>query len=389
MKYPEYVAKIISRFEANGESAFIVGGSLRDMLLGIEPHDYDVATSALPQKTLELFSDKRVIETGIKHGTVTVIWDGAPVEITTFRVDGGYTDSRHPDSVSFTSDITADLSRRDFTVNAMAYNQSVGLVDAFGGREDIKNGLIRAVGEPSRRFGEDALRIMRAFRFAAQLGFEIEEKTLVGARECAEGLVNIARERIASELLRLITSPYPKRSLELMRDNGILPYLFGDYEPSERIIGGIEDMTCSEAARLGFVLSEAKTQTAKEIISSLRLSNKLATGALAVARGAGFNVSNAEDARRLIANTGVYAEYAARASEILGVSPRGTVEITARQKNTPCSVRDLQINGKDLAALGFSGKSIGETLNALLELVIITPEINQKEALLDIAKERL
>ena len=389
MKYPEYVAKIISRFEANGESAFIVGGSLRDMLLGIEPHDYDVATSALPQKTLELFSDKRVIETGIKHGTVTVIWDGAPVEITTFRVDGGYTDSRHPDSVSFTSDITADLSRRDFTVNAMAYNQSVGLVDAFGGREDIKNGLIRAVGEPSRRFGEDALRIMRAFRFAAQLGFEIEEKTLVGARECAEGLVNIARERIASELLRLITSLYPKRSLELMRDNGILPYLFGDYEPSERVIGGIEDMTRSEAARLGFVLSEAKTQTAKEIISSLRLSNKLATGALAVARGAVFKVTNAEDARRLIANTGVYAEDAARASEILGVSPRGAVEITARQKNTPCSVRDLQINGKDLAALGFSGKSIGETLNALLERVIITPEINQKEALLDIAKERL
>ena len=174
---PEYVGEIFARFSRFGEEAYIVGGSLRDALLGITPNDFDIATSATPEKTIELFSDKRVIETGLKHGTVTVIFDGEPVEITTFRVDGGYTDSRRPDSVSFTRSIEDDLSRRDFTVNAMAFNDERGIVDVFGGRDDLKARVIRAVREPELRFSEDALRIMRAFRFSAQLGYSAEPRS--------------------------------------------------------------------------------------------------------------------------------------------------------------------------------------------------------------------
>ena len=178
IKIPEYAESVLERLEQNGEEAYIVGGSLRDSLLGKAASDYDVATSALPERTLEIFSDYRVIATGLKHGTVTVMSDGKPIEVTTFRVDGGYSDSRHPDSVSFTRSIEEDVSRRDFTVNAMAYSQRRGLVDLFGGRDDLAKGIIRAVGDPERRFDEDALRIMRAFRFSAQLDFEIEEKSL-------------------------------------------------------------------------------------------------------------------------------------------------------------------------------------------------------------------
>ena len=176
MNIPEYVRVIIERLEAAGHEAYIVGGSLRDMLIGRAPSDFDVTTSALPEKTLALFSDMRAIPTGIEHGTITVLSDGFPIEVTTFRTDGEYLDSRHPESVSFTSDVCDDLSRRDFSMNAIAYNEKRGIVDPFCGREDINNKIIRAVGDPDTRMREDALRIMRALRFSAQLSFSIEEK---------------------------------------------------------------------------------------------------------------------------------------------------------------------------------------------------------------------
>ena len=172
MNYPEYLKKIINRIELSGHEAFIVGGALRDAMLGREVNDYDVTTSALPFEIAEIFSDLHVIETGLKHGTVTVVADGHPVEITTYRVDGDYKDSRHPDGVRFTKRIEDDLARRDFTVNAMAYNDRRGLVDLFFGKSDLENKIIRAVGDPVRRFDEDALRIMRAFRFSSKLCFD-------------------------------------------------------------------------------------------------------------------------------------------------------------------------------------------------------------------------
>ena len=201
---PDSVREVMARLAENGESVYIVGGSLRDALLLKEPCDFDLATSAEPLRVCEIFSDKRVIKTGLAHGTVTVIAGGEPIEITTFRIDGEYSDMRRPDGVSFTRRVEDDLSRRDFTVNALAYNDSEGLVDLFGGREDLENKIIRTVGEPRLRFGEDALRIMRAFRFSARLGFTIEEEALRAAGELADRLSFIAKERIFSELLKLM-----------------------------------------------------------------------------------------------------------------------------------------------------------------------------------------
>ena len=385
--YPKYVQDIIDRLENSGESAYIVGGSLRDMLLGIEPHDYDVTTSALPLRTLEIFSDMRVIETGLKHGTVTVISQGEPIEVTTFRIDGEYTDSRHPDSVSFTDDITADLSRRDFTVNAMAYNPRRGLVDPFGGSEDVKRGIIRAVGDPQKRFTEDALRIMRAFRFSAQLGFSIEAETLAGAVSCAEGLSNIARERIGSEFIRLVTSEHPTASLRAMKETGILKYALGSYEPSDRLIDSLPRMPRTDTARLGLLLSETDRDSGREILHGLRCSGKQTTGALAVSTGSWRRVETAKDARALIAVTGVYATDAALASVLRGISPEGAAEETEKQKNTPSRLQDLKINGKILSEMGAKGKLIGSTLDRLLAAVIEDPSLNERETLTGMAEK--
>ncbi len=385
MKYPNYVGEIFSRFRAAGEEAYVVGGSLRDALLGIAPNDLDIATSAPPEKTIEIFSDKRVIETGLKHGTVTVIFDGSPVEITTFRVDGSYTDSRRPDAVSFTRSIEEDLSRRDFTVNAMAFNEERGIVDIFGGQADLKARVIRAVRDPSLRFSEDALRIMRAFRFSAQLGFSIEENTLLGAKNTRGGLSKIARERICAEFIKLLTSPSPKKALELMIDNGILPYVTDGYAPSDRVLDALSRMQSDDVARLGLFLCEAEQEKIREILHSLKCSNRQITGALAVARGAKTRVDSPQEATALIANTGDHAHLAARASYLLGNSC-ANAEVLVAQNRAPAKISDLDIGGKDLILLGARGKEIGRILELLLNKAMLDPEINEKEKLKTIAK---
>ena len=216
MNYPEYVKKILSRIEEAGFEAFVVGGAVRDSLLGRPNHDYDITTSALPEETAEIFKDLHVIKTGIKHGTVTVVMSRNPVEITTYRVDGDYKDSRHPEDVRFTRNLEDDLSRRDFTVNAMAYNEERGVVDLFDGIGDLAKGLIRAVGEPQKRFEEDALRIMRAFRFASKLNFNIEGETLAAAKKCRFGLEKISAERKLVELEGILLGRGVKKALSLM-----------------------------------------------------------------------------------------------------------------------------------------------------------------------------
>ena len=202
---PSEVRLIIDRLNKGGYRADIVGGSVRDAHLGREIGDYDITTDAPPERTAELFSDFRTVETGIKHGTLTVVIDKAPYEITTYRTDGEYLDNRHPSSVSFTRELSLDLSRRDFTVNAMCYNERDGLTDLFDGRGDLERRLIRTVGEPPLRFSEDALRILRALRFASVLDFEIEENTARAVREYAHLLENVSRERIYTEWLKLLS----------------------------------------------------------------------------------------------------------------------------------------------------------------------------------------
>lgn len=202
---PENIARILDKLEAAGYEAYIVGGCVRDSLMGIPPHDYDITTSALPAETEQVFAGMRLIETGLKHGTVTVLSDGEPVEITTYRVDGEYRDSRRPESVTFTRNIRDDISRRDFTMNGIAYSPRRGLFDEFGGSDDIKRGIIRCIGDPEKRFQEDALRILRGMRFSATLGFEIEENTALAMLDNRELLKNISAERIFTELCGLLT----------------------------------------------------------------------------------------------------------------------------------------------------------------------------------------
>ncbi len=388
VRLPDYVQILMDCLTAWGEEVYLVGGSLRDLLLGKEPHDYDLATSAPPEKTAAVFSHMRVIETGMKHGTLTVLSEGHPVEITTFRVDGSYTDSRHPDRVTFTRRLADDLSRRDFTVNAMAYHPTVGLVDLFGGREDLEHCILRAVGDPKKRFSEDALRIMRAFRFSAQLGFFIEENTLRGAADCREGLGRIAAERRAAEFLRLLMSEDPLEALRAMKDTRILPYVAGEYTPSETVLGALKQSRREDFARLGLFFAEAEREQMSKALHALKYSNQQITGACAVARGSCRSLQSPKDARQLIAETGVYALAAAEASVLRGISPQEALA-WVKENRVPCRISELPVGGRELTEMGFRGRELGETLERLLKAVMEDPDCNDKEKLLAMAREGL
>lgn len=213
MVLPENISRALDMLESAGHEAWVVGGCVRDSLMGIIPHDYDITTSALPTETEQVFAGYRLIETGLKHGTVTVLADGSPIEITTYRVDGEYRDSRRPERVTFTRNIRDDVSRRDFTMNGIAYNPKQGYFDEFGGAEDIKAGVIRCIGKPEKRFREDALRILRGLRFSASLGFEIEENTARAMHDTRELLNKISAERVFSELCGLLTGRNSHRNI--------------------------------------------------------------------------------------------------------------------------------------------------------------------------------
>ena len=384
---PRHILGVLDRFQEAGVDAYLVGGCVRDILLGRPLNDFDITSAALPERTAELFSDCRIIETGLKHGTLTVIIEGEPVEITTFRIDGDYKDSRHPENVVFTHRVEDDLARRDFTVNAMAYNPWRGLIDPFGGEDDLAAKIIRAVGEPEKRFTEDALRIMRAFRFSAVLGFEIEESTLFAACRCKEGLENIARERIGVEFSKLLLAPDPCPSLEKMRNGGILEYVTGGYCPDASLLPLLSQMPLDEGARLGFFLSQADGEQARKIISGLKRSNIIMKSALATIRGSKKNISDEVEARRLIALCGVYANNAAVASVLLKNSPCEAIRWIS-ENTAPCTLRQLAVTGKDLMAAGLEGRAVGKALDAALAAVIKDPDMNQKERLIDFCLKR-
>ena len=234
MNIPEPARKIIDRLNEHGYEAYVVGGCVRDMILKREPGDWDITTSARPEQVKALFT--RTLDTGIQHGTVTIMVGKEGYEVTTFRVDGDYTDGRHPDTVTFTPSLEEDLKRRDFTINAMAYNHNTGLVDIFGGREDIEGKVIRCVGNPTERFTEDALRILRAIRFSAQLGFEIKDATRQAITEIAPNLVHVSKERIQVELTKLLLSDRPE-AMKLVYETGISPYVSETFHKMGEMIG--------------------------------------------------------------------------------------------------------------------------------------------------------
>ncbi|MBE6534012.1 MAG: CCA tRNA nucleotidyltransferase [Ruminococcaceae bacterium] len=378
---PEYVRTVLNRLHANGERAYIVGGSLRDMLLNKAPHDFDLASSAEPLRVCEIFSDMRVIKTGLVHGTVTVLSDGQPIELTTFRVDGEYHDMRRPDNVTFTRRIEDDLSRRDFTVNAMAYNETDGLIDLFYGKDDLKNKIIRTVGNPYERFSEDALRIMRAFRFSAQLDFEIEKKTLEAAEALAERLSLIAKERIFSEFLRLICSPHPEKALKQMRDFHVLSYVLSDYIPSDRTIELLQSAQNDDLTRLALFFSDTDGDSARKELISLKASSRQRASS-AITSAAKLSYSTREDMAKLRAQLSFDADIALRLSVLLGNSKEGALALL--DDDTPFSISQLAISGNDLISLGYNGREIGKTLAHLLDEVIKDPSLNTKDALLGI-----
>lgn len=391
MKYPSYVKIIIDRLVAHGYEAYIVGGSLRDMILERAPSDFDVTTSALPEQTLSVFSDMKTIPTGLQHGTVTVLSEGNPIEVTTFRTDGEYLDSRHPESVSFTRNIEEDLARRDFTVNAIAYNEERGIIDPFGGANDIKNKLLRAVGDPDERMREDALRIMRGLRFSAQLGFSIEENTLLALERKKDGLANVSRERIGVEMAKLVTAPYPEDALRIMIKAGISEHVLGNYIPSEKTISTLSALKNDFFARFSALLWNCDIPQASKILSSLKYSNAEKNGVLCILATREIPLPSSDaDIRRFIIRFGEHALCAADLLCALGNAESKLSSEITRIASTSFvrKISDLDIGGNDLASLGFSGKKIGDALAFAFEAVTDNPELNEKEKLISIIKDK-
>ena len=402
-------ATLLNALHAAGYAAYAVGGCVRDSLLGRTAHDWDLCTSALPQQVMELFGAEQCIPTGLQHGTVTIKYGGQLYETTTFRTEGSYTDGRHPDEVQFVPDVREDLARRDFTINAMAYNEAEGLVDPFGGQKDLQNGLLRAVGEPQQRFTEDALRILRLYRFAARFGFALDAATARAARQLAPHLDCISAERIQEELAKLLAAPQPGAYLEPAVLAVVLPELTpAALEAAKPVVdacpAGEENLPVRWAALLG-ALGEADT---RRVLKRLRCSNAcIEETAILVRETAGQGVCE----EKAPAHAPVHAgEVAIR--QLLGRYGLCTVErlcalcAALHPQNAPactfaaqrarqldadgvcCRVSQLAVNGRDLMAAGIpAGPALRRVLEALLDGVIRAEYPNEKPALLAAAQK--
>ena len=434
---PEYAHTAMKELEKNGFASFVVGGCVRDSIMGKQAHDWDMTTSALPEETLDVFKDFRTIPTGIKHGTVTVLIDKQPLEITTFRIDGTYTDNRRPDSVNFTRNIENDLSRRDFTVNAMAYSEKEGLVDLFGGVEDIKNKIIRCVGDPDKRFQEDALRIMRAIRFSSVLGFEIEKETAESIRRNKHLLKNIAAERIRTELEKLLLGDDAERILTDFFDVifEIIPELektFGVHQNSpyhiydvwHHIVKSVGASEKNKYVRLAMLLHDIgkpqmKTTDEKgidhfkghaavsadmafEILKRLRYDKKTISIVTKLVFHHDDRLYNApQNVKKHASKFGfefLYLLDKVSRADMLAQNPEMCDRFSdcdsyigllkkIEEEEACLKISDLAVNGNDLISLGYEGKEIGKMLEKLLDKVIRNEIKNSKEDLMKFLKE--
>ncbi len=385
MNIPHFVLSIINKLETAGYEAYAVGGCVRDILMGKIPSDWDITTSALPEQTEKVFSEYKTYQTGIKHGTITVLTDNNSVEITTYRIDGAYSDNRRPDKVTFTSSLEEDLSRRDFTVNAMAYNPKTGIVDLFGGQNDIQSKIIKCVGEPTKRFHEDALRIMRALRFAAVCNFEIDEKTSGAVIECRHLLSNIAAERISSELSKLLLAKNPAAILNDFSD--VILQIFPEIT-TPQAWGHINTCQPILEGRLALLLCPSMSRVeVSKALRRLKFDNKTRHTVKALAALWDIQIpSNKTDIKKLLKATG--ADIFSLLLEVKKSAPEiKNLFNEIIQKNECYSLRTLAVNGSDLMAAGsISGKEIGTALDRLLDLVIEEKCENKKDALLKIFK---
>ena len=404
-------AALLNALHAAGYAAYAVGGCVRDSLLGRTAHDWDLCTSALPQQVMELFGAEQCIPTGLQHGTVTIKYGGQLYETTTFRTEGSYTDGRHPDAVQFVPDVREDLARRDFTINAMAYNEVEGLVDPFGGQKDLQNGLLRAVGEPQQRFTEDALRILRLYRFAARFGFALDAVTARAARQLAPHLDCISAERIQEELAKLLAAPQPGAYLEPAVLAVVLPELTpAALEAAKPVVdacpAGEENLPVRWAALLG-ALGEADT---RRVLKRLRCSNAcIEETAILVRETAGQGVceekapAHAPVHAREVAIRRLLGRYGLCTVERLcalcaALHPQNAPACTfaaqrARQLDAEgicCRVSQLAVNGCDLMAAGIpAGPALRRVLEALLDGVIRAEYPNEKPALLAAAQKMI
>lgn len=398
-------AALLDTLHAAGYAAYAVGGCVRDSLLGRTAHDWDLCTSALPQQVMELFGAEQCIPTGLQHGTVTVKYGGQLYETTTFRTEGSYTDGRHPDAVQFVPDVREDLARRDFTINAMAYNEAEGLVDPFGGQKDLQDGLLRAVGEPQQRFTEDALRILRLYRFAARFGFALDAATARAARQLAPHLDCISAERIQEELAKLLTAPQPGAYLEPAVLAVVLPELTpAALDAAKPVVdacpAGEENLPVRWAALLG-ALGEAGT---RRVLKRLRCSNAcIEETAVLVRETAGEGVCEEKASahpgdihiRQLLGRYGL-CTVERLCALCAALHPQTTPDCAlaaqrARQLEADgvcCRVSQLAVNGRDLMAAGIpAGPALRRVLEALLDGVIHAEYPNEKPALLAAAQK--
>ncbi len=440
IKLPERVNLIINRLIENGYDAYAVGGCVRDSILGREPDDWDITTSAKPEQVKAVFA--KTIDTGIEHGTVTVMIEKEGFEVTTYRIDGEYEDSRHPKNVEFTNDLVEDLKRRDFTINAMAYNDAKGLVDAFDGIKDLNDGIIRCVGCATDRFTEDALRILRAIRFSAQLGFELEEETQAAIIKLAPNLKNISAERIQVELVKLMLSPNPwfiRKAYETGVTKVILPE-FDDmmiceqnnphhlYTVGEHTLKSLEYIRKDKVLRLAVLLHDigkpqvktmgedglehfynhgmAGSELAKKVFRRLKFDRDTMDKVCHLIKWHDYKVEPDKKAvRRAINKIGedmFLPLFALKRADVMGQS-----EYLRQEKldhfdrieelyeeiigeNQCVSLKTLAVSGKDLLELGVEpGKMVGEILNSLLDKVIDEPDLNSKDILLDLVKRQV
>lgn len=435
---PDKVRKIIETMEAGGYEAYAVGGCIRDSILGRIPDDWDITTSASPQEVKRLFC--RTIDTGIQHGTVTVMIGREGFEVTTYRIDGEYEDGRHPKEVTFTSSLIEDLKRRDFTINAMAYNEKEGLVDVFGGMEDIENRLIRCVGDPRERFGEDALRMMRAVRFSAQLGYAIEEKTKAAVKEMAGNLSCISAERIQSELVKLLISPHPDY-LRICYETGITRVILPEFDKcmeteqnnphhcytvGEHILHSLEKIKADKVLRLAMLFHDigkpetkftdeegidhfhgharAGEEIARRVMKRLRFGNATRDKAARLVWYHDYPIeASARSVRRAVNRIGedifpclfdvkradIGAQSGYRREEKTAALEEARKVYEKILENRQCvSLRTLAVTGRDLIDAGMEpGKEIGRTLEKLLQTVLENPEENTKEKLLEYVRE--
>ena len=385
---PKYVRNVLFAIQSRGHMVCLVGGCVRDMILGVQPNDWDVCTSALPEQVLEIFPDS--VTNGMKHGTVGVKQGSRIVEVTTFRSEGEYTDHRHPGAISFVGSLTTDLSRRDFTMNAIAIPPDGIVTDPFGGVDDIKNKLVRCVGDPEQRFEEDALRMFRALRFAARLNFEIESATLAGIEKKAHLAANISPERIAQELEKLLLTKRPADIFKVLNMGLLDNYLVKrpENEAAFKALARLPQKAADRWCGLCLLLRhQGCIDWSEGFLRALHLDSRTISFSAETAKI--LDAALPEDAiawKKLLCRWGVDAVSRAVSCYDAFSGQSRSKDLKAVLKSGECfSMQNLAVSGEDLMAQGLKGKDIGDMLSFLLDYVIEHPQNNRRELLLSFA----